>query len=237
METTNMTFQDLMRVYIGDSWYKELIHIMKSEFFEEIARTIQAERRSGITIYPESPELIFRAFRETPADKLKVVILGQDPYHDGSYDGLAFSNGGKTKPSPSLVQILDEVERQVGGMSLEHEGRLDLSRWAHQGVLLLNAALTVRRGVPNSHSKLWQKFTQSVLGTISDMRNGIIFLLWGNSARSYIDYLNPFAHIILECGHPASAAYNTTNNSWMDNHHFETVNNILRNRGDNIIIW
>lgn len=203
----------------GESWYNQLSPYFNSIEFQTTGAIIGGERLA-FTIYPETPELVFRAFRETPFEKVRVVVLGQDPYHDGSADGLPFSNGRLKfgqKPSPSLKFIMREVLRQMTGTKvgekipiealdeyvkrrrsvLVSENQYDLTHWARQGVFMLNTALTVRQGQPLSHQKLWEPFTKYVLHQLvrrklqEDSREeGLIFLLWGEKARGYRDIVN-----------------------------------------------
>jgi len=216
----------IFKELLGDGWYKHLEYAINDNRFIN-AGSIIAKERQHYTIYPETPDIIFRAFRETPFENVRIVILGQDPYHDGSCTGLAFSNSSNTvKPSPSLFNILTEVDKQIYNTERESKD-YDLTRWAKQGILLLNKALTVRKGIPLSHMHLWDWFTTEVIRTISDTKTGIIFLLWGKNAQSCMKDINPFMHHILTCGHPVTPVYGKDKDTWSDNEHFKKVNEIL----------
>jgi uracil-DNA glycosylase len=170
----------------GEEWYAELKGVLESDYFIRLGRLI-ANERSSYTIYPEKySDLLFKAFRTTPISKVKVVILGQDPYHDGSYDGFAFSNAGKTgRLSPSLLNIFKEVEDDVyNGLRLDQDP--NLQRWAEQGVLLINTAHTVRKGSPGWHLAQWEKFTTEVVHVLSQRDQHIVWMLWGRKAEDHL---------------------------------------------------
>ncbi len=163
-----------------------------------------AEERKLFNVLPEqgSP-LLFQAFRETPFTKVKVVVLGMDPYHDGSYNGLAFGNGTPTEPSkttgisPSLRNVLAEVKSSYDGAP--HSSLYD---WSYQGVLLINTAHTVVKGTAGSHIPLWSKFTSSVINAINSKDN-IVWMLWGSNAHAYADSVTNPSHIVIKSGHPS----------------------------------
>jgi uracil-DNA glycosylase len=210
----------------GVDWSNLLQDILTDDYFTSLANIIAIERMKT-TVYPESPEIIFRAFRETSLESLKVVILGQDPYHDGSADGLAFSNGGKKHPSPSLKNIIQELENCYGNTKdLMKPEYYDLTHWAKQGVLLLNASLTVQRGKPSSDSLLWEPFTRHVIKTLGNSSNTYIFLLWGKAAQEYIPLIDPFLNTILTADHPVAPVYGNKK-LWFGNKHFLKVNELL----------
>jgi uracil-DNA glycosylase len=179
---------------LGVDWYDSLIPFVESDDFELLGMQI-AGLRGESTIYPPRQDM-FKAFRMCPVGNLKVVILGQDPYHDGSADGIAFSNSKTTKISPSLLNILKEV----GDKSPYSMGK-DLSRWAEQGVLLLNTAQTVQAGQPGSHLKLWETFTEEVIKVINKNPN-IVVLLLGAKAQAFESKFNKY-HVILKTSHPS----------------------------------
>jgi uracil-DNA glycosylase len=189
----------------GKDWYEEMKDFLHTKPFLDIAKFVKTEREA-YTIYPES-DLVFRAFRETGYFQTKVVIFGLDPYHDGNADGLAFS-GSKcsTSPPPPLKVILKEIERSCPEDILSIDfGRIDpwdLSRWADQGVLLLNTALTVREGIPKSHLSIWVPFILEVLRVLGN-RHNIVYLLLGQSAQKLKGYIAPNSFII-EAPHPAA---------------------------------
>ena len=188
--------------YFSKDWYTRLKSYLESDHFTQIGWRIANERETK-TIFPEKgSELLFKVFRETPFSKVKVVIMGQDPYHDGSFDGLSFSNrDDKITPSPSLRNILKEVERDVYNKFNINQS-FSLYRWATQGVLLINTAHTVVRSYPGSHLKYWEKFTSKVIDSLNSKSN-IIWLLWGNNAHKYEQYINNNTHIIIKSGHPS----------------------------------
>ena len=238
----NKTMEELFLDYLGESWYIKLKGIINSPYFVVLGSTIQEDRKTNDVI-PKETKLAFRAFKETPFEKVKVMILSQDPYHDiGRYDGLCFSNGNlidgngiMKKMSPSLETILNEVQEDVyGGFQLEQNP--DLTRWAKQGVLLLNTALTVIAKNPGSHIGLWKQFTIHVLETLSKYNTGVIYLLWGAHASSYSQYINEKTNYILYAGHPSPL--NTTN-PFIGCKHFSQANKLLRemNGDDAGIKW
>ncbi len=171
-----------MDVRIEQSWKKALQGEFEKPYFAALARYLHGEKAHGKVIFPPGPE-IFKAFELTPVDQVKVVILGQDPYHGyGQAMGLSFSVPDNVPAPPSLKNIFKEIEDDLG---VRMSGRPNLENWARQGVLLLNSILTVRSGEAASHSGIgWQQFTDAVIRYISDNCNGVVFLLWGNYARS-----------------------------------------------------
>lgn len=191
-----------MEVNIHPSWHEVLKSEFSKTYFSQIVTFLKAEKASGKTIYPPG-SLIFNAFELTPFDKVKVVILGQDPYHGkGQAHGLAFSVQHPCKPPPSLVNIFKEIESDIGIKMNKDNG--DLTAWAKQGVLLLNAVLTVRAGEPFSHSKFgWTEFTNAVIQKISDEKEDIVFLLWGKSAQEKQVLIDETKHKVLKAAHPS----------------------------------
>ena len=194
-------------------------------------RFLHKEKAEGQTIYPPGSQ-IFRAFDLTPVENLKVVILGQDPYHGpGQAHGLSFSvSAGVTAP-PSLKNIFKEIESDLG---VKMSGYPDLEKWARQGVLLLNAVLTVRAGAAASHSKIgWEEFTDAVIRYISDNCEGVVFLLWGNFARSKSALIDRSRHHVLEAAHPSPLA----RGAFFGCRHFSQTNEILKSKGLQPIDW
>src|ERR1700739_1150081 len=167
-----------MEVKMEASWKEVLKSEFTKPYFLEIVTFLKTERAAGKTIYPPGP-LIFNAFTQTPFDNVKVVILGQDPYHGpGQAHGLSFSVPDGIKPPPSLINIYKEIQTDIGVTMPANHG--NLTKWAEQGVLLLNAVLTVRANEPASHSKIgWMNFTDAVIQHISNEKKGVVFLLWG----------------------------------------------------------
>lgn len=193
-ELTN--YQISVKNQLG-SWYELIGEVFDSENTKNTFKKLKIERSKNI-VYPKGSD-IFRAFRETPVNKCKVIIIGQDPYFNSNADGLAFSC--KNKVSPSLKRILDVLDK-----SYENNKPYTLDSWAQQGVLLLNSSLTVKKDKPNSHKKYWKPITKEIIKRISTKE--FIWLLWGNEAKSYKKYIQ--SGIIYEDIHPVSDAYNDT---------------------------
>lgn len=193
-----------MEVRIEESWKAVLREEFGKDYFARIAAFLHQEKREGKTIYPPGP-LIFNAFQLTPFDKVKVVILGQDPYHGpGQAHGLSFSVQDGVALPPSLQNIYKEIAADTGTIP---PASGNLERWARQGVFLLNSVLTVRAGSPTSHSSIgWQTFTDAVIKTISDRKECVVFMLWGNYARSKKPLIDSNKHLILEAAHPSPLA-------------------------------
>lgn len=183
---------------IGNDWDSVLSPLFNGENFKKISEFLDGERKT-YTIFPPKDD-VFNAFKLTPYESVKVVILGQDPYHEiGQAHGLSFSVKNGTKLPPSLKNVYKELYDDLGIQNTNG----DLTAWAKQGVLLLNATLTVREGLANSHSKIgWENFTDGVIKTLSARRDPIIFILWGNNARKKKTLINP-QHFILESAHPS----------------------------------
>ena len=220
----------------GESWYKRLRVMLDTEVFEDLGRFIARERKAH-TVYP-AQEDIFKAFRECPYDNVKVVILGQDPYGDSSATGIAFANDNFKHPlSPSLQNILLEVENDVYQGFHPEMTNANLLQWCHQGVLLLNTALTVREREPNSHAKQWSFFTEHVIELLDSTYTGLIFMLWGKHAQSYLPKIDALKHHTLISGHPVTPSYGK--DTWFGNKHFSQANTLLEqmNGKDAIIKW
>ena len=204
----------------GEGWYDLLEDILVSEKFRDIGFFLKNNKKE---YYPERSK-IFRAFELCPLENLKVVILGQDPYHDGSATGLAFSNRSDSLSfSPSLRNIFKEVENDVyDGLKLDQTPNLE--RWAEQGVLLLNTALTVEKGNPGSHAKVWDKFTKDVIKRISDEIPAVVYMLWGSHAKGYLDYISRETNFILASPHPSPFS---AGRGFFGNKHFSKCNEVL----------
>lgn len=190
-----------MNVKIEPGWKKLLQEEFKKPYFAEIVNFLKTEKMQGKVIYPPG-SLIFNAFDKTPFEKLKVVLLGQDPYHGaGQAMGLSFSVPDGVKPPPSLVNIFKELNKDLG-VPIPATG--NLTRWAQEGVLLLNASLTVRANEPNSHAKIgWHTFTDAVIQKISVNKTNLVFLLWGAFARQKQVFIDPSKHLTLQAAHPS----------------------------------
>ena len=220
-----------MQVKIEKSWGDALHDEFGKPYFAELVRFLHKEKAEGKTIYPPGPA-IFNAFELTPADKVKVVILGQDPYPgQGQAMGLSFSVPADIPAPPSLKNIFREIEDDLG---IRMSGCPDLRKWAEQGVLLLNASLTVQAGIPNSHSRIgWTEFTDAVIRWLSDNREGIVFLLWGNYARQKKALIDTSRHHVLEAAHPSPLA----RGAFFGCRHFSKTNAILTSEGLPPIDW
>ena len=221
-----------MKVKIHHTWNKELQDIFLKESFNDLASKVKEEYANHI-IYP-SAKNIFRAFNLCPFDKIKVVILGQDPYHgENQANGLSFSvNKGILIP-PSLKNIYKELSNNFQDFNFQ-DG--DLSPWATQGVLLINSILTVRRGKPGSHQGIgWQDFTDEVIKIISKRKKNIVFLLWGSFAKSKVVLINnKKEHLILSSSHPSPFS---AHKGFFGNNHFKKANEYLRNKSIVEINW
>ena len=220
-----------MEVRIEKSWKDALAGEFGKPYFESLVRFLHKEKSEGKTIYPPGSQ-IFRAFDLTPVEDLKVVILGQDPYHGpGQAHGLSFSVSAGVPAPPSLKNIFKEIESDLG---VRMSGYPDLEKWARQGVLLLNAVLTVRAGAAASHSKIgWDEFTDAVIRYISDNCEGVVFLLWGNFARSKSALIDHSRHHVLEAAHPSPLA----RGAFFGCRHFSQTNEILSAQGKAPIDW
>ena len=221
-----------MDVKIEKSW-KE---VLKSEFvkpyFEQIPQHIKTEKSQGKIIYPPG-SVIFNAFNITPFDKVKVVILGQDPYHGkGQAHGLCFSVQNGVAPPPSLMNIFKELQDDIG-IDIPSHG--NLTHWAEQGVFLLNASLTVRTGEPMSHSKIgWATFTDMVIKKISELKKNVVFILWGKFAQEKRVLIDESKHLVLRSVHPSPlSAYG----GFFGCKHFSKTNEYLVSKGIDPVDW
>ena len=220
-----------MEVKIEQSWKDALAGEFEKPYFASLVRFLHEEKAGGNRIFPPGSQ-IFRAFDLTPLKDVRVVILGQDPYHGpGQAHGLSFSVPENMPAPPSLKNIFKEIESDLGiGMS----GYPNLEKWARQGVLLLNAVLTVRCGPAASHSRIgWQEFTDAVIRYISDNCEGVVFLLWGNFARTKRELIDLSRHYVLEAAHPSPLA----RGAFFGCRHFSKTNEILASQGRKPIDW
>ena len=218
-------------VKIESSWKELLKDEFEQTYFDELSHFLKEEKQQGKQIYPPG-SLIFNAFKLTKPENLNVVILGQDPYHNpGEAMGLSFSVPRGVRTPPSLRNIYKELHSDVGFEIPDHG---DLTNWANQGVLLLNAMLTVEHKKAGSHKKIgWQNFTDAVIKTISDSKENIIFLLWGRFAQSKSSLIDQMKHYVLEAAHPSPLA----RNAFMNCKHFSKTNSILEKIGKEKIDW
>ncbi len=221
-----------MDVKIEPGWKAVLQEEFDKPYFRELAGRLHAEKRDGRVIYPPGP-LIFNAFALTPFDQVKVVLIGQDPYHGpGQAEGLSFSVPHGVNIPPSLQNIYKEISNDLG-VDMSHKDG-SLRGWAEQGVFLLNAILTVRSGEPTSHSNIgWAQFTDAVISTLSERREGLVFLLWGNFARSKRGLIDTSRHYVLEAAHPSPLA----RGAFFGCRHFSQTNALLASRGLTPIDW
>ena len=220
-----------MDVRIEQSWKEALASEFEKPYFESLVAYLHEEKAAGKTIFPPGSQ-IFKAFDMTPVKDVKVVILGQDPYHGpGQAHGLSFSVPlGVTAP-PSLKNIFKEIESDL---SVRMSGCPNLEKWASQGVLLLNAVLTVRSGEAASHSKIgWEQFTDAVIKYISDNCEGVVFMLWGNFARTKSALIDHSRHYVLEAAHPSPLA----RGAFFGCRHFSRANAALTASGRTPIDW
>jgi len=222
-----------MDVQIEASWKEVLKNEFTKPYFLEIVAFLKTERAAGKIIYPPGP-LIFNAFNQTPFNKVKMVILGQDPYHNpGQAHGLSFSVPNGIKPPPSLVNIYKEIQTDIGIPMPAQYG--NLTRWAEQGVLLLNAILTVRANEPASHSKIgWMNFTDAVIKKISDEKKGVVFLLWGKFAQDKQVLIDETKHHVLKAAHPSPFS---ADKGFFGCKHFSKTNDLLIKDGISPIDW
>lgn len=221
-----------MQTSLHASWNAVLKDEFKKPYFEQLSTFVSSEYEQ-FTCFPSKKE-IFAAFNHCPFDQVKVVIIGQDPYHGlGQANGLCFSvNDGIAFP-PSLVNIFKELKSDLD-VTIPIWGNLE--RWAKEGVLLLNATLTVREGLAGSHQKKgWETFTDAVIQQISDQKEQVVFLLWGSYAQKKGAKIDRTKHLVLETGHPSPLSANR--GLWFGNKHFSQTNLYLKEKGIGVINW
>ncbi len=216
---------------IDPSWLKALSGEFQKDYFCKLKNFLKSEN-SNYTIYPPGSK-IFTAFDATPFDKVKVVIIGQDPYHgNGQANGLSFSVGRDVRVPPSLKNIYKELESDLGVKPSEHG---DLTKWAENGVLMLNAVLTVRAGQPGSHrNQGWEIFTDAAIKTLSDQKSNLVFILWGNFARGKKHLIDIEKHHIIESVHPSPFA---ARNGFFGSRPFSRANEILKKNNLTPVDW
>ena len=221
---------------IEESWKRELADEFAKDYFARLKEFLLEEKRRGATVYPPGP-LIFNAFNHTPFDKVKVVILGQDPYHGpGQAHGLCFSVQRGVPPPPSLQNMFKELREDLkdsGGFRIPDHGNLE--KWADQGVFLLNATLTVRAGAAASHAgKGWEEFTAAAVRRLSEKREGLVFLLWGRHAHAKEPLIDATRHHVLKAAHPSPLS---AHNGFFGCRHFSKANELLVKAGKEPIDW
>lgn len=221
----------MSNVRLEESWKQALAPEFDQPYFQGLISFIKAEKKAGKIIYPPG-SLIFNAFDTTPFDQVKVVILGQDPYiNPGEAMGLSFSVPKGVRIPPSLRNIYKELASDLNISPANHG---DLTKWAQQGVFLLNAVLTVEHKKSRSHQKKgWEKFTDAVIRTISTQREDVVFMLWGNFARNKKVLIDADKHLILEAAHPSPLA----GGAYFGSRHFSQANAFLASKGKRPIDW
>jgi len=221
-----------MDVQIEQGWKDVLKGEFEKPYFQQLAAILKAEKKAGKTIYPPG-QLIFNAFNSTPFNSIRVVIIGQDPYHNfGQAHGLCFSVQDGIPIPPSLINIFKEIKNDLG---IEPPDSGNLSAWAKQGVLLLNAVLTVRANEAASHAKTgWMDFTDMVIRKISSEKTGVVFLLWGKFAQSKETLIDTNKHFILKAAHPSPLS---AFNGFFGCKHFSETNRILKSNNQTPINW
>lgn len=221
-----------MDVKIEESWKVLLQNEFEKPYFKQLSQFVKDEYAQN-TCYPKGNK-IFEAFNLCPFNKLKVVIIGQDPYHGvGQANGLCFSVYDTVEHPPSLINIFKEISTDL---NVPYPPSGNLERWAKQGVLLLNATLTVRAHQAGSHqNKGWEQFTDAVISIISEKKEDVVFLLWGGYAKRKGLKIDGHKHCVLTCGHPSPLSANR--GYWFGNKHFSKTNNYLKNKGLATIEW
>ncbi len=221
-----------MNVNVHESWKRHLSQEFEQPYFSELSQFVKSEY-TKYTCYPKG-KAIFAAFDHSPFDKTKVVIIGQDPYHGpGQANGLCFSVKDGIPHPPSLINIFKEIETDL---EKPYPKSGNLERWADQGVLLLNATLTVKAHQAASHQKKgWETFTDAVIRHISKEKEGVIFLLWGGFAKKKAALIDSSKHHILTSGHPSPLSANR--GYWFGNRHFSKTNGLLQKMGKAPIVW
>jgi uracil-DNA glycosylase len=222
-----------MSVKLESSWLRVLNQEFEKEYMKKLKQFLVDEKKDGKTIYPKGDD-IFNAFTLTPFDKVKVVILGQDPYHGfNQAHGLSFSVQNGVRFPPSLKNIFKELQTDIEGFKIPENG--DLSDWAKQGVLMLNSSLTVNAGDAGSHQeKGWENFTDEVIKVLSDKKENIIFILWGKFAQEKEEFIDTTKHHIIKSKHPSPfSAYS----GFFGSKPFSKTNEILKSLGSSEIDW
>ncbi len=218
---------------LNPSWQIIVADEIQKPYFKDLTEAVAAEYENSICFPPK--ESLFAAFDYCSFDAIKVVIIGQDPYHgEGEANGLCFSVNENIRIPPSLRNIFREINSDLETLFLPQSGNLD--SWAKQGVLLLNAALSVRKDQPNSHKNIkWALFTDAVIQKISDEKEAVVFMLWGNFAQKKGSKIDSEKHLVLVSGHPSPMSANQ--GKWFGNKHFSQANAYLKSKGKKEIDW
>ena len=218
---------------LAKNWHEVLSEVIQLPYIKDLKKFLEAEKQAGFSIYPPE-ELIFHAFARTSYEQVKVVLMGQDPYHGpGQAHGLSFSVPCGIKPPPSLKNIFKELNDDLK-VPVQDAGCL--TTWAKQGVLMLNATLTVRAGEPKSHyGKGWEQFTDAVIAKLAEREDPIVFILWGKSAKEKCDHLLQHTHhVVLTAAHPSPYS---ANDGFFGCKHFSQANACLKKWGKTPIDW
>ncbi|MDB5116064.1 MAG: ung [Mucilaginibacter sp.] len=223
-----------MAVDLEASWLEVLGDEFDKDYMLKLKEFLKEEKQGGNTIYPKGSD-IFNAFRKTPFNEVKVVILGQDPYHGPNQaHGLSFSVQKGVAVPPSLQNIYKELATDIPGFIIPKTG--NLTEWAEQGVLLLNATLTVRAATAGSHQKKgWEKFTDTVIKTISDKKEGVVFILWGAYAQSKSVLIDDSKHLVIKSTHPSPLA--VSHGGFFGSKPFSKTNDYLQKHGEKPVDW
>ncbi len=222
-----------MPTSLHPSWLPALENEFHKPYMLGLNQFLEQENEHQTIVFPK-PSDVFNAFNLTPFNEVKVVILGQDPYHGANQaHGLSFSVQKGVAVPPSLKNIYKELQADIPGFKIPNHG--DLSSWAKQGVLLLNATLTVQAGEPGSHQKMgWEQFTDRAIRALSEQREGLVFMLWGRYAQAKASLINPTKHVVLTAAHPSPfSAYN----GFFGCSHFSKANAYLVKKGEKPIVW
>lgn len=224
---------NLQSVQMEESWKQVLKDEFSKDYFTGIKKYLQEAKQKGEIIYPPGKQ-IFNAYNLTPFNEVKVVILGQDPYHgQGQAHGLCFSVQSGVKPPPSLVNIYKELKNDIPGFVIPQHGNLE--SWAKQGVFLLNAMLTVKKDTPASHQKIgWQNFTDETIAALSKKREHLVFLLWGSFAQQKAFLIDTSKHLILKAAHPSPFS---ADRGFFGCAHFSKANTYLRDHKISPVDW
>lgn len=222
-----------MKINLSPDWQAVLANEIEKAYFKELLLSLEDEYKNNVC-YPPL-DLVFSAFNHCSFNDVKVVIIGQDPYHGaGEANGLSFSVNDNVKIPPSLRNIFREINTDLDSVFMPTSGNLE--KWANQGILLLNASLTVRKDIPNSHKHLkWNLFTDAVIQAISDKKENVVFLLWGSFAQKKGLKIDRSKHHVLESGHPSPMSANQ--GKWFGNKHFSKTNEFLKSKGVKEILW
>ena len=220
-----------MQINIPESWHEQLNGEISKPYFQKLTQFVDNEREND-TVFPPEDD-VFNALRLTPYEKVNVLLLGQDPYHDDNQaHGLCFSVRPGIKPPPSLVNMYKELRDDVG-FRIPNNGYL--VPWAQQGILMLNAVLTVRAHTPNSHKNHgWEKFTDSVITTVNEKRDPVVFVLWGGYAQKKLNLIDTTRHVVIQSAHPSPLS---ARNGFFGSKPFSKINEALRSAGKPEIDW